>query len=385
MNVSVHKVGNADEHAESDDEMPLTYDAFLQFSDPSVYAEYREFKMATMNPFLAMVTMLMGLVLLATSGNGKEYAVSFFAWVSRGQGLSMGFIDVNEATNVFVFCLQMVTAVSAVTALISRNLLRDASKMANEAPIFQIAANIATVVGGFTPAFRTLLKVIRGPCLPDTPFAASVACNSACRASDFPTERLLVGVAAILFMQVFVRAASPAATAAGWVAHIAVLNAAMAYLRTPLWMHINLVMFVLAACSYEIERCYMNFFVDRIKTAKFQKHTIKQHLEEETRALEAKRTMVRHIAHEVRTPLNIIAVATDIILTELRKLTAIPAYLIDTVESCQVPIPLAARPTGPSHVPTPRVRLVSSRLVSSRLVCVYRRPVQWRAKSSTTF
>jgi hypothetical protein len=353
LNVSVHHT-DANVHVTSkDDEKPLTYDVFLRFGDPSAYAEYREFKIATTNPFLATATLLMYGGLLLTRGNVKHNTTVFSDWWKRGHGLD--FTDVNEAMCVVSSCVQMVAVASVVTALISRNVLRDPShKSTHEAPVFNVAANIATVMFGFSPALRTLAKVLHGPCPPDTSFAASAACNPAGSANELPMDTLLVCVAALFFVQVFLRVASPAATALGWLANLATLNVAMAHVQTPLWPHINAILLILMASSYEIERSCVSFFVGQKRAVKLQKEVSQQNLEEEIRGLVEKRTMVRHIAHEVRTPLNIIAVATDIILTELRKIPAIPAYLIDTVESCQVP-PVQSDEKGVPPRPWPRL------------------------------
>jgi two-component system sensor histidine kinase/response regulator len=62
----------------------------------------------------------------------------------------------------------------------------------------------------------------------------------------------------------------------------------------------------------------------------------KYQLRESEQALEAKRSMVRHVGHEIRTPLNIIGVGTDVLLKELKQLgPAIPSSILEVVEGIE--------------------------------------------------
>ena len=55
-------------------------------------------------------------------------------------------------------------------------------------------------------------------------------------------------------------------------------------------------------------------------------------VQEADRALESKRAMVRHLGHEVRTPLNIVAVGAEIIAKELSALgRVVPASVREVV------------------------------------------------------
>jgi len=56
-------------------------------------------------------------------------------------------------------------------------------------------------------------------------------------------------------------------------------------------------------------------------------------LKETAAALEAKRAIVRHIAHEVRGPLNTIAIAGDILGQELEAFPSVPQVVREIVDS----------------------------------------------------
>ena len=58
-----------------------------------------------------------------------------------------------------------------------------------------------------------------------------------------------------------------------------------------------------------------------------------QKVEQSAAALEAKRAIVRHIAHEVRGPLNTIAIAGDILGQELEAIPNVPTLVHEIVDS----------------------------------------------------
>ena len=97
------------------------------------------------------------------------------------------------------------------------------------------------------------------------------------------------------------------------------------------------------AISYEVERLPLRQFIKSVRmleaaevNGQLKVALSKYQVRESEQALEAKRSMVRHIGHEIRTPLNIIGVGTDVLLKELKQLgPAIPRSILEVVEGIE--------------------------------------------------
>ena len=140
---------------------------------------------------------------------------------------------------------------------------------------------------------------------------------------------------------VFAKGGSSAGYATAWACSVTGTNAAVyvADCQATAWW-VNAVYVGLLVASYECERQTLRHFIKSVLavnvTEQFADLKLKlaqQKADINAAALDAKRGLVRHIAHEVRGPLNTIAIAGDILGQELDGFPGIPQLVVDIVES----------------------------------------------------
>ena len=218
----------------------------------------------------------------------------------------------------------------------------------DRALVVQSALDCCAVLMGCGPAVNMLAKVLQGPCPVGTTLWDSQHCNTA-SAGELPTEMFAMAFCGLI---VFFHASSPTAVAVGCLLNIALINVSLYQVGSALWLYVNIPLTVQVLAAYEVERSTMTFFVNQKFTlattevnARLQVQLAARRMDGEQRSLDAKRNIVRHIAHEIRNPLNICNVGTDVVLAELRTLESsldagdprlpVIGRLVETVESCQ--------------------------------------------------
>ena len=111
--------------------------------------------------------------------------------------------------------------------------------------------------------------------------------------------------------------------------------------HSEVYVSINALLIILVCASYELERSSIGEYVRYIKTwhisrfhALLQYKTANEKIEESIRLFDSKCKIVKHVGHEVRTPLNIIGVGVETLENELLKYANIlPLFVFDTINS----------------------------------------------------
>ena len=172
---------------------------------------------------------------------------------------------------------------------------------------------------------------------------AAMIHRDGCRASSISSEVMVLAVIIVVAFQLLARGVSRLGLVCAWIIMIVTINVSMWLAGSLSYLWINGELACVIALSYELERLPLRQFIKSVRVveaaevnAQLRVALSKYQVRETEQALEAKRSMVRHIGHEIRTPLNIIGVGTDVLLKELKQLgPAIPRNILEVVEGIE--------------------------------------------------
>jgi signal transduction histidine kinase len=125
----------------------------------------------------------------------------------------------------------------------------------------------------------------------------------------------LVNMIIVLVSQVLVKGGSRISLCLGWTIVIIFINHYMQYMRfsTALLSWINIIIIFLMSVSFDIERQNLRHFINSIETLNLELELANRKIREGEQSLHDKCSVVRHVSHEVRTPLNTAAVGAEIL------------------------------------------------------------------------
>jgi signal transduction histidine kinase len=166
------------------------------------------------------------------------------------------------------------------------------------------------------------------------------ACNPSKSVGALAPEVMVLAVCMVVVLQLLARGGSRAGLVCSWVVMIVAINTSLWLVGSISYLWINAELAVAMAISYELERMPLRHFIKSLRVveaseinAHLRVAVVQYQVRESERALEAKRSMVRHIGHEIRNPLNIIGVGTDVLSKELKRLgPVVPSVVLEVVE-----------------------------------------------------
>jgi signal transduction histidine kinase len=195
------------------------------------------------------------------------------------------------------------------------------------------------ISGALTMSFYIFSRLLAPACPPDSTTLYFKGCS---RQGAIPPEALL-SVIVVVMHQMVARGASRLGLVVAWVIVLVTINISLWLVGSMSYLWVNGELACLMAISYELERLPLRQFMKSVRMLEASECNVqlkvalsKYQVREGERALEAKRSMVRHVGHEIRTPLNIIGVGTDVLLKELQQLgPAIPPSILEVVEGIE--------------------------------------------------
>ena len=129
----------------------------------------------------------------------------------------------------------------------------------------------------------------------------------------------------VFFQVLFAKAGSSAGYVGAWAISVVCTNAALHLTHIPAaawWVNATYVCLLVA--SYEGERQTLRHFIKSVLAVNLTQQFAELKVQVAEQSAEAKRAIARHIAHEVRGPLNTIAIAADILGQELETSPDVP-------------------------------------------------------------
>jgi signal transduction histidine kinase len=180
-------------------------------------------------------------------------------------------------------------------------------------------------------------------CPPGTTTLNMRDCNISAAGDVVAPEVMVLAIIGVLVCQMLARGVSRIGLVCAWSVMVATINASLWLVGSMSYLWINLELVCVIYLSYELERYPLRQFIKSVRmleasevNAQLQISLSKYQIREGELALEAKRSMVRHIGHEIRTPLNVIGVGTDVLLKELKQLKPrVPRAVLEIVEGIQ--------------------------------------------------
>ena len=132
--------------------------------------------------------------------------------------------------------------------------------------------------------------------------------------TELPPDLTVACMTIVLLSQIFCKGASNTVVALSWVISIVITNVCLSLIGSNLYFWINAVYLFLLMISYELERQTLRHFIKsilavdvtehnadlQIQLANQQVQLANQQIREGEQSLEAKRSVVRHVGHEIR-------------------------------------------------------------------------------------
>ena len=194
------------------------------------------------------------------------------------------------------------------------------------------------VIGGtLTASLYMISQQLAPACPPD----ASMLHTNGCSVHGFLAPEVVLLANTVLITQMLARGVSRFGLVCAWVIMIVSINICLWQAGSSSYLWVYLEVACIQAISYEVERLPLRQFIKSVRmleaaevNGQLKVALSKYQVRESEQALEAKRSMVRHIGHEIRTPLNIIGVGTDVLSKELKRLGGVvPDVVLEVVES----------------------------------------------------
>ena len=317
------------------------YDVFLSFRDPAYNtpekrSDYLSFKRASgsiaLHIFIVAVLTIYAGTAFWFPDKAVEYTSNPTALVSIIVGMYTGLMSISIITlrlSHFSFTYDI--------RMLQR--FHPATQRFYQSRYSQCFDDGLVVSGALATGLYMISQTLASSCPPGTTMLHLRSCSF--HGSIAPEGVLLVTV--VLWLQMLARGVSRLGLVCAWVIMIAAINICLWLEGSVSYLWVNLEMACILALSYELERSPLRNFVKSVRmleaaevNAQLKVALSKYQVRESEQALEAKRSMVRHIGHEIRTPLNIIGVGTDVLLKELKQLVPeVPHSILQVVEGIE--------------------------------------------------
>ena len=149
-------------------------------------------------------------------------------------------------------------------------------------------------------------------------------CNPHDATNGVPTDWCIFQIIVVLFFQMLVKGAQREFLAFAWAVAFIMLNVSLVQARSDEYVFIDLLLFILMICSYEIERYSISFFISKKLEIDAQRqlaiavtrnqllneeNEIEKHLNAELQA------DITNSAHDIRSPCCAVNVAIDSLLS----------------------------------------------------------------------
>lgn len=158
--------------------------------------------------------------------------------------------------------------------------------------------------------------------------------------ADLPPDLTVASMTIVLLSQIFCKSASKTAVVMSWATSIILANVSMFLVGSDLYFWTDAVYLFLFIISYELERQSLRHFIKSILAVEITEHNAdlqiqlaNQQIREGEQSLEANRSVVRHVGHEIRGPLNTIGIGMDILVEELAAFRVVPKTITDIVNN----------------------------------------------------
>jgi signal transduction histidine kinase len=181
----------------------------------------------------------------------------------------------------------------------------------------QIAISGLPVLGSIYNGLFMLGRALYGPCTADVSLFEVQICNPEAVINRLPQGILIITALHVLIAQVYFKGADFSAIVASWVVVIIFMNYSLSLVNSDHYLtwQLNAMLIMFMGVSYELERQNMIAFI-----AANLRVLQKEELSKKNEQLESNRSMVRHIVHEIRGPLNIITIGASVLSQEMQAL-----------------------------------------------------------------
>lgn len=185
-------------------------------------------------------------------------------------------------------------------------------------------------------------RILSSPCAADANIFQLQGCNPGAVVNMIPQEQLLIMCLCVIDCQVLFKDASQWSIATSWIIVVIVMNAALSVVNSSWaqYVYMNIIICLLFIISYEYERHNLTGFISSVlNDIAFEKTNDNNH------------SVVRHIVHEIRGPLNTAVVGTDVLKLDLSELKSIigevvSKKLMDILDGIHVAIAAAGNYTN---------------------------------------
>ena len=207
----------------------------------------------------------------------------------------------------------------------------------------QYLDNCIVVGAALTAGMHIVSQAMAGTCPAGTTMLRMRDCNIGAHEHVIAPEVMGLAIIIVLLLQTVARGVSRLGLVSAWTIVVVCVNASLWLVGSMSYLWINLELVCVMYISYELERYPLRQFIKSVRmleasevNTQLQLSLSNYKVREGQLALEAKRSMVRHIGHEIRTPLNIIGVGTDVLLKELKQLKhRVPRAVMEVVRGIQ--------------------------------------------------
>ncbi len=327
-------------HSHGDNNM---YDVFLNFKDEEFKSaeqrlNYLSFKNSDGNIPLQIFGLFFSLVIVGTR---FWWAPSAHDYVTNPAALVAILLAFVAAVVLILVMLLRLTLVSVTYDIHALKRFHPAAVSFYKSQFGQSLDNGVVVVGALAVGLYVVSQVDADRCPAGTPLPGMHGCDP--DEHQIAPEVMALAIIIVVLFQMVARGVSHLGLMCAWVIMIVTINTSLWLVGSMSYLWINLELVCAMYISYELERYPLRQFIKSVRmleasevNAQLQISLSKYQVREGELALEAKRSMVRHIGHEIRTPLNVIGVGTDVLLKELKQLKPrISHAVLEIVEGIQ--------------------------------------------------
>jgi signal transduction histidine kinase len=318
----------------ADDDM---YDFFLNFQSADLRQSYVSFKRSDGHSSLQVFVMAILCLLAAT-----------WLWLERNEGYNPTVIATIccGTVNLWLVACAIFLKLSFVSLTYNIRILKrfhEPTVRFYRSPFGQYLDDGIVVTAAVTTGLYIVSQALAPACPPGAAFFGTQACNPGKSVGLLPPEAVALALTIVIMFQILARGVSRLGLVYAWCVMIATINVSLWLVGSQSYLWINGELAIAMAISYELERMPLRHFIKSVRVveasevnAHLRVAVVQYQVRESELALEAKRSMVRHIGHEIRNPLNVIGVGTDVLSKELKRLgPVVPSVVLEVVEGLQ--------------------------------------------------
>ena len=285
------------------------YDIFLNFQDESFQTEasrfdYLSFKQSDGNIPLKIVVLLVAVVYAATrfwwEDGLNEYATNPAAVATIVMAFVTGFV-------LLVTLFLRLSLVSFTYDIHILQRFHPATVRFYKSRFGQSLDNGVVVGAALTVSLHLVSQAMADACPYGTTMLRANDCNVGKGSGLISPEVMALAIIVVLVFQMVARGVSRVGLVCAWVVVIVSTNASLWLAGSMSYLWINLELIFVMLLSYELERLPLRQFIKSVRVveasevnAQLQVSLSKYQIREGEQALQAKRSMVRHIGHEIR-------------------------------------------------------------------------------------